>query len=147
MDAAAGSERATILTHNVAMEPGWRRIDLDGGGLQSANLVLARRLRRRPVAWALLTLFPLGLHRDYLGDARGAWAYRTASAVVAALWVATGAWSVAAAGLTLLACGAAHDAWRMEDRIAAANKALRMQVWLGHGARPPEGFRGRTSAD
>jgi hypothetical protein len=129
------------------MEPGWRRIDLDGGGLQSANVLLARRLRRRPVAWALLPLFPLGLHRDYLGDARAAWAYRVATLAVAGLWAATGEWSAAAAGATILACGAAVDAWRMEERIAAANKALRMQVWLGHGASPPAGFRGRRSPD
>ena len=129
------------------MKPGWRRIDLEGGGLQSANLLLARRLRRRPVAWALLALFPLGLHRDYLGDARAAWAYRVATVAVAGLWAATGAWSAAAVGAAILAGGAAVDAWRMEDRIAAANKALRMQAWLGHGARPPAGFRGRQSPD
>ena len=43
-------------------------MDLAGGGLQSANLRLARLLKRRRIAYALLILFPLGAHRLYLED-------------------------------------------------------------------------------
>ena len=47
-------------------------MDLAGGGLQSANLRLARLLKRRRIAYALLILFPFGAHRLYLEDRRGA---------------------------------------------------------------------------
>ena len=69
------------------MSEAWKALDLEGGGLQQANLRLARMLRHRGVTYALLAAFPLGLHRDYLQDRCGAWLYRlgTAAAIVVTL--------------------------------------------------------------
>jgi TM2 domain-containing membrane protein YozV len=38
-------------------------------------MTLAREMKRRPVAYALLALFPLGLHRFYLAERVGGLAY------------------------------------------------------------------------
>ena len=57
------------------MNTKWREFDLDGGGLQTANLRLARMLRRRSTAYGLLLVFPLGAHRWYLGEPRSALLY------------------------------------------------------------------------
>jgi len=65
------------------MNTKWREFDLDGGGLQAANLRLARMLRRRTVAYGLVLLFPLGAHRWYLGEPRSAILYPVLSAAAA----------------------------------------------------------------
>ena len=124
------------------MSGGWKELDLDGGGLQQANLRLARLLKRRRLAYALLALFPLGFHRDYLEDRRGGWSYRLGSVICigAAVWVGP-----AAAGAVALALAAAAvmDLMRVESRLASINKRLRIEVYLGQTAGAPANFRGR----
>lgn len=119
----------------------WRQQDLGGGGLQAANLALARRLKRRRRAYALLALAPLGLHRAYLDSPRGAWAWRAAGlAAVLLAWQGGGA-GIAGAALLLLAAGA--DAFWIDRRITLLNKRIRREVYLAQGAEPPPGYRGR----
>ena len=123
------------------MGDAWKHLDLGGGGLQAANLRLAALLRKRGVACGLLALFPLGLHRDYLYDRRGAWLYRGGTLLgVAALLLGL----PLLAGLTL-AAGAAfamYDLVQIDDAVARVNKRLRMQVYLSQSAGAPQGFRG-----
>jgi hypothetical protein len=123
------------------MSDAWRKIDLGGGGLQSANLRLAALLRKRGTAGALLCLFPLGLHRDYLGDRRGAWTYRTAT-VFAAAALLLGQGLAALALFAVQAAFAVRDLLRLDGMVAAVNKRLRMQVYLGQTDGAPAGFRG-----
>ena len=123
------------------MSEAWKQLDLEGGGLQSANLRLAALLRKRGTAFALLALFPLGLHRDYLHDRRGAWIYRGATLLSGGIWLA----GYALPGLMVMALAAACaacEAFRMEDAVARVNKQLRMRVYLGQSAGTPPGFKG-----
>jgi hypothetical protein len=123
------------------MAGAWRDLDLNGGGLQAANREISRRLRRRPAAYALACLYPLGLHRDYLGDRRGAWLYRLATGLTAiGAWLHPAALAIGAGAVTLAAI---VDLARMESRIAAANKRIRMAVYLGQTDGAPAGFAGR----
>jgi hypothetical protein len=119
----------------------WKHIDLAGGGLQSANLKLAALLRKRGTAGALLCLYPLGLHRDYLKDSRSGWAYRTVTLFAAAALI-FGYWLAAIALLAGQAAFAIRDLLRLDDMVAALNKRLRMQVYLGQTAGAPAGFAG-----
>jgi hypothetical protein len=125
------------------LSAGWQARDLGGGGLQSANLALARRLKRRGQAYALLALAPLGLHRAYLDSPRGAWAWRGAAAAALglALWQPVAGLVAAAA---LLAAALADAVW-IDRRVTALNKAARRAVYLGHGADPPPGYAGRDA--
>ena len=41
------------------MSEAWKHLDLEGEGLQSANLRLVRLMKKRSRAYALLALFPL----------------------------------------------------------------------------------------
>jgi hypothetical protein len=120
----------------------WRKLDLEGGGLQAANLRLARSLRRRTVAWGLLAVFPLGLHRWYLGRQRSAVLFPLlSSAACAGVWLAS--WPVAIAALLTLAALLVLDILTLEQRIATVNKQLRIATYLGQGAAAPAGYRGR----
>lgn len=120
------------------MSKAWTKLDLGGGGLQSANLRLAVLLRKRSTAYALLALFPLGLHRDYLRDPRGAWLYRAGTGLAIAAYL-LGGMMIAAAVLAALAGGAIYDMVRLEHVIARLNKQLRMQVYLRQApGAPPE---------
>lgn len=124
------------------MPTGWKRLDLKGGGLQDTNLRLARALRRRPTAWLLLAGAPVGLHRLYLGDRRGALA-----CLVLTLASALVGWTVSAIGtLALLVPLAltAVEAFRLETLIAHANRRIRMELFLRKDAVPPAGYRGRS---
>lgn len=124
------------------MSDGWKKLDLAGGGLQSANLRLAALLRRRGTAAALLCLYPLGLHRDYLHDRRGAWLYRAATLLAAAALLLG---QMLPAGLLLAAQAvfAIRDLLLLEYTVSALNKKLRMQIYLGQAAGAPDGFAGR----
>lgn len=104
------------------MSTAWKKTDLGGGGLQQANLRIAREMRRRPLAYALLALFPVGAHRWYLHEPLGALAYVVLSA---AAWF----WWPAAIGSLAFA---AFDAWWIDRRITSWNKRLRMQAYLGN---------------
>lgn len=128
------------------MSKAWKQLDLEGGGLQSANLRLAALLRKRGTAYALLALFPLGLHRDYLHDRRGAWIYRGATLLSAGVWLA-GHPLPGLAVMAVAAVCAACEAFRMENAVARVNKHLRMQVYLGQSAGTPPGFKGHYTDD
>jgi hypothetical protein len=120
----------------------WRGLDLGGGGLQAANIRLAQALKRRARAYGLLAAFPLGLHRAYLDDRRGAWAYRIAS--LAAAGAALVDWRVAALVALALLGAAAFDLYWIDRRVTALNKAIRKRVYLSQTAGPPPGFKGRA---
>jgi hypothetical protein len=120
----------------------WKKVDLGGGGLQSANITLARLLKRRRTAYALLALFPLGLHRDYLEDSSMGWVYRGLSGAALAALLLGAPWAtlgIAAASAVL----ALRDLRWIDDRVATLNKALRVKVYLAQGSGAPRGFKGR----
>jgi hypothetical protein len=119
----------------------WRGLDLGGGGLQAANIRLAQTLKRRSRAYALLAAFPLGLHRGYLDDPRGAWLYRIASAL--AVLGAFVDWRLAVGVAALIVAALGHDIFWIERRIVALNKAIRTKVYLSQAPGAPEGFKGR----
>ena len=123
------------------MSEAWKALDLEGGGLQQANLRLARLLKRPNVAYTLLLLFPLGLHRDYLEDRLGGWSYRLAAAVcvAAAVWLGPIAGGIVALGLLV---SAGIDLASMDLKVAAINKRLRVQVYLRQTKGAPAGFSG-----
>lgn len=123
------------------MPDAWKQLNLEGQGLQSLNLRLARQLKKARRAYALMALFPLGLHRSYLGDRRGAWGWRTASLLTGFLLLREEPWGLAA--VAVLAIALLADALRIEERCAAYNRALRRQAYFSPGTKPPEGFRGR----
>jgi hypothetical protein len=125
------------------LSEGWKRLDLAGAGLQRANLELAARLKRRARAWALLAAAPLGLHRSYLDDPKGAWAWR----IAAALAFATAFWDlrVAAAVFGGMVIAGIYDAWWIDRRVTDLNKGIRREVFLA-GEAPPAGYTGRDLA-
>lgn len=125
------------------MSDAWKNLDLEGDGLQAANMKLVQQMKKRRQAYILLAFFPLGLHRDYLEDVRAGWLYRIASvAAIAGYWLGY-IWP--AALLTILIAGfALYDIRWIEDRVAAINKALRIQTYKTKPtAQMPQGFRGR----
>lgn len=111
------------------MSNAWKRLDLGGDGLQAVNRRLVRDLRRRPVAYALLALFPLGAHRWYLREPLGASAYCALSAATLAWWPT----AIAAIAFAIF------DAWWIDRRIAEMNKLMRRRAWLGDRPPPPPG--------
>lgn len=123
------------------MSEAWKRIDLDGGGLQAANRRLASRLRSRRVAYLLWLGFALGAHRFYLRDLVGGIACCLASLATLALVLST-SWAGVAAALGLLAWALA-DLWWIDRRVTRLNKALRIETYLGAGPGAPAGYRGR----
>jgi len=123
----------------------WKRLDLGGEGLQQANLRLAATLRRPRTAYLLWLAFPLGAHRSYLRERRGAWAYRAAS--LAALALLALDWRASAALGAVLVCAALYDLTWIRRRVPELNKALRMQAYLRPVAGAPQGFRGRFTDD
>jgi hypothetical protein len=119
----------------------WRRRDLGGGGLQHANLELGRRLKRRGTAYALLAIAPLGLHRRYLDDRRGAWLWRLGAMAGAGAALLDPRMAL---GVGALFVGAlVYDAFWIDRRVTTANKRIRREVYLAQGAAPPAGFAGR----
>lgn len=124
------------------MSEAWKKIDLEGSGLQAASVKLAKLLKRRGVAYALLMLFPLGFHRAYLASAAGAWVYRAGSILsVAALWIDL-PWVAATFAIVLLIF-ALYDIRWIDNRVAALNKKARIEVLKTTGAPPPTGYKGR----
>ncbi|MFN7085792.1 MAG: hypothetical protein ACK4N4_04085 [Burkholderiales bacterium] len=119
----------------------WTKSDLGGGGLQSANLKLAALLKKHRTAYALLALFPLGAHRGYLRDRRGAWLYRAVSLLCLAAYL-LGESAVSLALFAALAGGAVYDLFHVDRWVTRLNKQLRMQVYLGQTAGAPPGFEG-----
>jgi TM2 domain-containing membrane protein YozV len=125
------------------MGPSWKTRDLGGGGLQSANLRLARSLKRRRVAYTLLALSCLGLHRLYLEDRRGAllWLLGAVATVLAVILIP---WPWAWLALVAPGAGLIHDAVWIDRRVTELNKRIRMAAWLGQDARPPDTTRPKT---
>lgn len=129
-----------------SLDPSWKQIDLAGGGLQSANIRLARLLKRRHIAYALLLLFPVGAHRLYLEDRRGALLYCLGSAA-AILSVSAGAAPVAYALGAVLLARALFDVRWIDNALTRINKRLRVEVYMSQTAGAPAGYRGRFAAD
>ncbi|NIR59468.1 MAG: TM2 domain-containing protein [Gammaproteobacteria bacterium] len=128
------------------MSRAWQRLDLEGAGLQTLNRELTRRLKRRGVAYGAWALFPLGAHRVYLEERIGAAVYAGLTAAALTLGLTLGWW--AALGPALVEGGlAVFDLLWIERRRVTLNKALRKTLYLGHGARPPRGYRGRLTGD
>lgn len=128
------------------MSDAWKKFDLEGDGLQSANLALSKVLKKRSAAFALLAGFPLGLHRDYLASPAGAWAYRAAS-VSAVVLLFMSYWQAAALLGAGIVVAAALDIRWIDNRVAALNKAARKRLTLRKDLVPPPGYRGRQLGD
>lgn len=128
------------------MGKAWTKLDLEGGGLQSANLRLAALLRKRGTAYALLALFPLGMHRGYLQDQRGAWLYRAGSLLCIAAWLLNQP-AISGVIFAILAAAALHDLFRIEDLVARLNKQLRMHIYINQTEGAPPGFKGHYRDD
>ena len=127
------------------MSEAWKRLDLGGEGLQQANLRLAAALRRPRTAYLLWLAFPLGAHRAYLRERRGAWAYRLASLAALALLVFD--WRAAAIAGASIVVAALYDLHWIGGRVTALNKQLRIDAYLRPVAGAPPGFRGRFTDD
>lgn len=127
------------------MSEAWRGLDLGGGGLQAANIRLAQALKRRSRAYGLLAVFPLGLHRAYLDDPRGAWLYRAASVIAVATAVMD--WRLAVPIGCLIAAALVLDIFWIDRRIVALNKAIRVKVYLSQSDGAPQGFKGQYTDD
>ncbi|HSP00358.1 MAG TPA: TM2 domain-containing protein [Thioalkalivibrio sp.] len=128
------------------MSEGWKQLDLEGGGLQRLNMTLAREMKRRPMAYGLLAVFPLGLHRFYLAERIGGLVYLGLSVLALVLAFTLGpGWIIA--GLIPALLFAAFDLAWIDRRVTAYNKALRMRRFLKPGNRPPKDYRGRYSDD
>ena len=127
------------------MSDAWKNLNLEGEGLQAANLKLVNQMKKRKQAYVLLAFFPLGWHRDYLEDIRGGWLYRIASVAAVASIIVGYTWPGLA--LAALVIGfALYDIRWIEDRVAAINKALRIQAYKTKPSiQMPKDFRGRYS--
>ena len=128
------------------MNEAWKNLDLEGEGLQSLSLRLSQQLKQRKKAYRLLVPFPLGLHRAYLDDPRGAWAYRLAFVLAVTAWMLHRPY-IGLAVILLMTGFAVSDIRWIEDRIAKLNKAMRMAAWKNRPATVPTGFRGRYTDD
>ncbi len=128
------------------MDPTWKDRNLGGGGLQSANIRLARLLKRRRIAYALLLIFPFGAHRLYLEDRRGALLYCLGSTATAVSLVAGAAPVSWALGALLIGAALLDIRW-IESSIVRINKRLRIEVYMTQTAGAPAGYRGRFADD
>lgn len=120
----------------------WEKLDLQGGGLQSANIRLARGLKRPLVAYLWWCLFPLGAHAIYLDRPRRAFSYAGASAATAILYLATRD-ALALLPLAVAFLVALYDLVRIRQWIVECNKQIRMGIYLNQTPGAPEGFKGR----
>lgn len=127
------------------MQKEWKNLDLEGGGLQTVNLNMTRLQKHRGVAYALWLLFPLGAHRVYLNTSATSLIYTALTGLAAILWLSVG--KAALVPLAAEALLAVFDLFWIDRRVLAINKALRMELYMGTGARPPSGYRGRYGDD
>ena len=128
------------------MSDAWKKLDLGGGGLQSANLRIAARLRKRSVALTLHALFPLGVHRDYLLDRRGAWLFRAATGITLVAWYASYS-GMAAIGAVVIFVMGIRDLCTFEQRYAEVNKRIRKEIFFSQTPGAPADFKGRQFGD
>jgi len=91
-------------------------------------------------------LFPLGAHRVYLEDRRGALLYCLGSAAVAVSLIA-GAVPVGWALAALLTGAALLDIRWIEKTLVRINKRLRMDVYMSQTPGAPAGYRERFVDD
>lgn len=124
------------------MSEAWKKIDLEGGGLQAANVQLARMQKKARLAYMLLVLFPFGLHRFYLKDVRGGVAYITLTAITVLLALYAPLWSIALP-VVLAVFGALADIRWIDDQTTQLNKRLRMQIFFRQTGGAPKGYQGR----
>lgn len=125
------------------MSDAWKNLNLEGDGLQAANLKLVQQMKKRRQAYILLAFFPMGWHRDYLDDIRGGWLYRIASVAAVASFLVGYVWPALALAAVVIGF-ALYDIRWIEDRVAAINKALRIQSFKTKPAtQMPKDFRGR----
>ncbi|MEK8089167.1 TM2 domain-containing protein [Thermithiobacillus plumbiphilus] len=126
------------------MSEAWKKMDLEGGGLQSLQLRLLRSQKKLPTAYASWLLFPLGAHRIYLKQP-WFWLYPLVTlAAIGLLWA--GLTLVGGVLLGLIAAAAIYDLLHIPDRVSRLNKELRKSLWLSKEAPPPPAdFKGRYS--
>ena len=130
------------------MSEAWKNknFDLQGQGLQSANARLVTLLKKRSTAYGLLLLFPSGMHRAYLNNKSGAWAYRLTTLLLVALYFFNFKF-VATVLLIGLIVFALYDIRWLDDQIVKFNKTLRMQVYMRQSSGAPKGYTGRYNDD
>jgi hypothetical protein len=128
------------------MKQAWKQLDLGGEGLQTLNAQYTRQMRRRPLAYSAMLLFPLGAHRWYLHEPIGALAYLalTLAATAGALTLGLFGFAVPAIAALLFA---AFDLLWVDRRVSALNKSLRMSQFMRPGTAPPKNYRGRYPDD
>lgn len=124
------------------MKKAWKALNLDGDGVQSLNARYTRLMRRRPIAYLFLVLFPLGGHRWYLHEYRGAAAFLglTCATVVSALWINH---LIAVILGSLCLFFAIYDLFWIDRRVTIENKKIRMREFLQPGRQPPSNYKGR----
>ena len=128
------------------MKRAWENLDLEGGGLQSANRRLVRRLKRRNIAYFLWFLFPLGGHRVYLDDLPRALGYTGLTTAAIILYLSLGNWLLLVP-VAIAAAWALYDLVWIDRRVTRINKQIRVAEYLRSDNRPPAGFRGRYTDD
>ncbi len=128
------------------MAKAWKVLDLEGGGLQAANLILARRLKKAGWAYGLWLFFPFGAHCFYLEAPRRAALYW----FLTLLPLAAGYFMSAIVALVLTApilALALYDLRWIDRRRVELNKQIRMRVYLRQSSGPSADFRGRYTDD
>jgi len=128
------------------MSKAWKKLDLGGEGLQTANLRYNQAMRRPIRAYSLMVAFPLGLHRWYLHEPVGAIVYPLLSALTIGLGLSYST-LVIAGPLIPLAGLLVFDLFWVDRRCIKLNKTLRMQQFMRPGKTPPPGYRGRYPED
>jgi TM2 domain-containing membrane protein YozV len=124
------------------MTNAWKQWDFAGAGLQTVNLELTKRLRKRSLAYGLWILFPLGLHAFYLRERGRGLLYLAGSGVLIAA-AALAPWPYTAGLGAIAVVAALIDVATLDRRLTAHNKALRVALLLSPKATPPPGYRGR----
>lgn len=129
------------------MPKAWEKLDLEGGGLQTANLALKRALKRPGVAYGLwLAFFPLAAHAIYLRAlprAAAFWLLDLAVILAYGFGYRSGA---VALGAVLIAAMLWDLRW-IDRRLVALNKSIRMALYLRPSSGAPSGFRGHYLDD
>ncbi len=124
------------------MTNAWKQWDFAGAGLQTVNLELTKRLRKRPLIYGLWVLFPLGLHAFYLRE-RGRGLLYLAGSLVLGASAALAPWPYVAGLGAIMVIAALIDVATLDRRLTAYNKALRVALLLSPKATPPPGYQGR----
>ncbi len=129
------------------MSDGWKKLDLEGEGLQAINLRISRLQKRRLIAYALWLAFPTGSHRFYLNTSATGLVYIGLSVATVVLWFGFDQQNLAVVPLLAELIYAVYDLAWIDRRVNDINKALRMTLYIGAGAAPPPGYTGRYAQD